>query len=62
MHETFIGSAGTNKNKEKNDALNAHKSCHALKFQIIASPDSVARQSAGPLEGGRHDWALYVRS
>ena len=40
---------------------NGHKRSHALKFQTVTTPDGLFFH-AGPIEGRRHDWTLYIRS
>lgn len=41
---------------------NGHKRTHALKFQVVSSPCGLAIHLAGPMEGRRHDWTLYLSS
>lgn len=41
---------------------NGHKRTHALKFQVVSSPCGLALHLAGPMEGRRHDWTLYLSS
>jgi nuclease HARBI1 len=43
-------------------AYNGHKRKHALKFQVVLTPDGLILHCAGPIEGRRHDWTLYCRS
>lgn len=46
----------------QNAAYNGHKRKHALKYQTITLPNGLILHASGPLEGCRHDWALYVNS
>lgn len=39
-----------------------HKRNHALKLQDVTPPDGLFLHSAGPIEGRRHDWTLYMPS
>lgn len=41
---------------------NGHKRKHALKYQAINAPDGLMLHVAGPIEGRRHDWTLYIRT
>lgn len=41
---------------------NGHKRKHALKFQAVNTPDGMIQHVAGPMEGRRHDWNLYIES
>lgn len=59
---TVIGIARPGSNIEQNAAYNGHKRKHALKFQTMTTPDGLILHAFGPLEGCRHDWALFVRS
>lgn len=62
MDGTVIGISRPSRNDEQNASYNGHKRKHGLKFQTITSPDGLILHAAGPIEGRRHDWALYVRS
>lgn len=41
---------------------NGHKRVHALKFQSIVAPDGMILDMYGPIEGRRHDMALFAAS
>lgn len=41
---------------------NGHKRKHKLKYQAVQACDGLILQAAGPIDGHRHDWTLYVRS
>lgn len=43
-------------------AYNGHKRTHAIKFQSVTTPCGLAMHVAGPMEGRRHDWTLYISS
>lgn len=62
MDGTVLGIARPGSSAEQNAAYNGHKRKHALKFQTITSPDGLILHAHGPMEGRRHDWALYVSS
>eukprot|EP00171_Calliarthron_tuberculosum_P002315 IDg2315t1 len=47
---------------EQNVMYNDHKRKHALKYQVVTAPDRLILHAAGPLEGRKHDWTLYLRS
>lgn len=59
---TVLGIARPGNSSEQNAAYNGHKRKHALKYQTITSPDGLILHAYGPMEGRRHDWALYLRS
>jgi nuclease HARBI1 len=59
---TVIGISRPGDNFEQRAAYNGHKRKHALKFQALVAPDGLILHAAGPLEGRRHDWTLYLRS
>lgn len=62
MDGTVLGIARPSDGAEQNAAYNGHKRKHALKFQTITGPDGIIIHAHGPMEGRRHDWALYVES
>lgn len=33
-----------------------------MKYQVVSTPNGLMLHVAGPIEGRRHDWALYVHS
>jgi DDE superfamily endonuclease len=39
-----------------------HKRVNCLKYQLISAPDNLALHYAGPVEGRRHDMAIYSAS
>jgi nuclease HARBI1 len=39
-----------------------HKRFNCLKFQVISAPDGLALRFAGPVEGRRHDMAIFSES
>ena len=41
-------------------AYNGHKCSHAIKFQALTTPCGMCMHLAGPMEGRRHDWTLYM--
>ena len=41
---------------------NGHKRKHCIKFQALTTPYGMAMHVAGPIEGHRHDWTLYLQS
>ena len=41
---------------------NGHKRKHCIKFQALTTPCGMAMHVAGPIEGRRHDWTLYLQS
>ena len=59
---TFIGIARPKGHKRQRVVYNGHKCKHALKYQAVNTPDGLILHAAGPIEGRRHDWTLYVRS
>jgi hypothetical protein len=59
---TVIGISRPGNSFQQRAAYNGHKRKHALKFQALMSPDGLILHAAGPLEGRRHDWTLYMRS
>ena len=59
---TFIGTARPEDNEMQRAAYNGHRRKHAIKFEALLTPDGLIAHAAGPLEGRRHDWTLYVRS
>lgn len=46
----------------QNVCYNGHKRHHGIKFQAVVTPDGMIVHFAGPMEGRRHDWALYLAS
>ena len=42
--------------------FNGHKRVHALKFQVVVSPNGLIAHMYGPIEGRRHDSALLAES
>lgn len=59
---TVLSIARPGESAVQNAAYNGHKRRHALKYQTITLPDGLILHASGPLEGCRHDWALYVNS
>lgn len=59
---TVLGIARPKGNLSLRVVYNGHKRKHALKFQAVNSPDGLIQHVAGPIEGRRHDWTLYIRS
>lgn len=59
---TVLSIARPGDSSVQNAAYNGHKRRHALKYQTITLPDGLILHASGPLEGCRHDWALYVNS
>ncbi|CDF38936.1 unnamed protein product [Chondrus crispus] len=59
---TVIGIARPKGHKRQRVVYNGHKRKHALKYQAVTTPDGLILHAAGPIEGRRHDWTLYVRS
>ena len=43
-------------------AYNGHKRKHCLKYQALTTPCGWSMHLAGPMEGRRHDWTLYLSS
>ena len=41
---------------------NGQKRKHCIKFQALTTPCGMAMHVAGPIEGRRHDWTLYLQS
>jgi DDE superfamily endonuclease len=39
-----------------------HKRVNCLKYQLISAPDGLALHYAGPVEGCRHDMAIFSES
>ena len=58
---TVIGIARPGLSAGQNSAYNGHKRRNAPKFQILTGTGYLILHAHGPLEGFRHDWALYVR-
>ena len=40
---------------------NGPKRKYALKFEALVSPGGLVLQAAGPMEGRKYDWALYIQ-
>jgi len=59
---TVIKIARPKGNRRQRVCYNGHERSHALKFQAVTTPDGLFVHSAGPIEGQRHDWTLYIRS
>ena len=48
--------------KGQQSIFNGHKRMHSLKYQSVVSPDGMMSHFFGPMEGRRHDSALYYES
>ena len=59
---TVIGIARPGGSMLQNVAYNGHKRKHSLKYQAVCDPDGLIEHGFGPMEGRRHNRALFVRS
>lgn len=39
-----------------------YKKCHAIKFQVVTTPDGLMSHLGGPWPGHRGDWGMYIAS
>lgn len=46
----------------QNAVYNGHNKKHALKFQVVLSPDGLILLMHGPTEGRRYVWTMFMES
>jgi nuclease HARBI1 len=59
---TVIGIARPEDTDVQRVSYIGHKSKHAIKFQVILTPDGLMLHNAEHIEGRRHDWKLHCQS
>ena len=59
---TVIGMARTGSDAMQRDCYNGHKRKHALKYQVVTTPDGMMFHISRPVVGRRHDWYMYMQS